>query len=472
VHFYHLHTLDWVNPVNALKADPKETAKIQRLVSPHYPKSSPGYFRDVQTRIRKFVESGQLGPFKNGYWDNPAYKLPPEVDLMAVTHYLEALDMQKELVKVRTVFGGKNPHPNYLVGGVPCAINMDGDLAAGAPLNMERLNFVKARIDEMKTFNDQVYVPDVIAIASFYKDWLYGGGHGAHNVMDYGAYPKVNYDKSTDQLPGGVILNGNWDEVQEVGPLSRYTLAYAQGIDYVKEQVERSVAAFNRLAGTEVDARTALQSTIGRTLARSLEGQYCSDMMVDDWHQLIANIKAGDSFLFGYIRFAHFAAGYVLVIGLLFRISGPWSATATRASCSYRRCSAQATGAASGTKSNGMRSRPRSRANTPATTRWRRWRCTRCCCGARCHGHHRLGVVRRGRRHGLVAVRVVQLPCDSPVRPAPGRTHLAPPRNVVHPVLRDRPRVCRDPRGYHVAAVADQHHGQRLAHVQGQPGGR
>jgi hydrogenase large subunit len=369
IHFYHLHALDWVNPVNALKADPKATSALQNVVSPSHPMSSPGYFRDIQTRIRKFAESGQLGPFKNGYWDNPAYKLPPEADLMAVTHYLEALDMQKDIIKVQTVLGGKNPHPNYLVGGVPCAINMDGDLAAGAPLNMERLNFIWARIEEMVRFAKTVLVPDVIAIASFYKDWLYGGGLGAINVMDYGDYPKVNYDKSTDQLPGGVILNGNWDEVMpidlrdpeqiqefvthswysypdeqrglhpwdgvttanyqlgpnakgtstkidavdenakyswikaprwrghavEVGPLSRYTLAYAQGVGYVQEQVNRSVAAFNQLAGTELGAKPALQSTIGRTLARALEAEYCADMLVDDFNALIGNIKAGDT---------------------------------------------------------------------------------------------------------------------------------------------------------------------------------
>lgn len=369
VHFYHLHALDWVNPVNALKADPKATSMLQQTVSPKHPLSSPGYFRDIQTRIKKFIESGQLGPFKNGYWDNPAYKLSPEADLMAVAHYLEALDLQKEFVKVHTVFGGKNPHPNYLVGGVPCAINIDGDGASGAPLNMERLNFVMARIQEMVDFNNNVYVPDVLAIASFYKNWLYGGGLGAKSVMDYGAYPVVNYDKSTDQLPGGVILNDNWDEVYpidprdpeqvqefvahswytypddtkglhpwdgitepnyklgpntkgtttkieeidegakyswikaprwrghavEVGPLSRYTLAYAQGVDYVQEQVHKSVSMFNQLAGTELDAKTALQSTIGRTLARALESQYCSDMMVDDWNKLINNIKAGDT---------------------------------------------------------------------------------------------------------------------------------------------------------------------------------
>jgi hydrogenase large subunit len=132
VHFYHLHALDWVDVVSALNADPKKTSELQQLVSPSHPLSSPGYFRDVQNRLKKFVDAGQLGPFMNGYWGSKAYVLPPEANLMAVTHYLEALDLQKEWVKVHTIFGGKNPHPNYLVGGVPCAINLDGTGAAGA----------------------------------------------------------------------------------------------------------------------------------------------------------------------------------------------------------------------------------------------------------------------------------------------------------------------------------------------------
>ncbi len=119
---------------------------MQQKISPQNPKSSPGYFRDIQNRLKKFVESGQLGPFKNGYWRNPAYLLPPEADLMAVTHYLEALDFQRDIMKIRTIFGGKDPHPNWLVGGVPCAINIDGDGAVGA-LNMERLNLVRSIID-------------------------------------------------------------------------------------------------------------------------------------------------------------------------------------------------------------------------------------------------------------------------------------------------------------------------------------
>ncbi|MEQ5857975.1 nickel-dependent hydrogenase large subunit [Halomonas sp. EF61] len=368
VHFYHLHALDWVNPVNALRADPRATSQLQQLTGPNHPLSSPGYFRDVQNRLKTFIESGQLGLFKNGYWDNPAYRLSPEADLMATAHYLEALDLQKEIVKVHTVFGGKNPHPNYMVGGVPCAINIDGDLAAGAPLNMERLNFVRARMEEAFAFSRNVYIPDVIAIASFYEGWLYGGGLSATNVMDYGDYSKVNYDKSTDQLKGGAILGGNWNEIHEVdptdpeqiqefvahswyryadesrglhpwdgetehhyelgqgtvgtrtrieeideaakyswiksprwrghamevGPLSRYILNYAQGNDFVIDQVDSSLAALNQLAGTRLTPKQALPTTIGRTLARALEAHYCASMMLDDWHELIANIRAGD----------------------------------------------------------------------------------------------------------------------------------------------------------------------------------
>ncbi len=369
VHFYHLHALDWVNPVNALKADPKATSALQQAVSPSHPNSSPGYFRDVQNRLKAFVESGQLGIFKNGYWGSAAYKLSPEADLMAVTHYLEALDFQKEIVKIQTILGGKNPHPNFMVGGVPCAINLNGDMAAGAPLNMERLNFIKARLEEALAFTRNVYLPDVLAVASFYKTWLYGGGLSGQAVMAYGDYEKVPYDKKSQQLPGGVIINGNWNEVHdidltdpeqiqefvqhswykypdeakglhpwdgvtepnfklgpntkgtktniealdegakyswikaprwrgnavEVGPLARYIIAFAKGNEFVKNQITTSLAAFNKLAGTELTAAQALPSTIGRTLARALECEYCAVMAIDDYNELIANIKAGDT---------------------------------------------------------------------------------------------------------------------------------------------------------------------------------
>ena len=216
VHFYHLHALDWVDVVSALKADPKRTSELAQSIS-SWPLSSPGYFRDLQNRLKKFVESGQLGPFTNGYWGSPAYKLPPEANLMAVAHYLEALDFQKEIVKVHTIFGGKNPHPNWLVGGMPCAINLHDTGAVGA-INMERLNLVKSIIDRTKEFVEQVYIPDLLAIASFYKGWLYGGGLSSQNVLSYGDIPqKANdYTAANLLLPRGAIINGKLDEVHPV----------------------------------------------------------------------------------------------------------------------------------------------------------------------------------------------------------------------------------------------------------------
>ena len=216
VHFYHLHALDWVDVVSALKADPKATSTLAQSIS-KWPLSSPGYFRDIQNRLKKFVESGQLGPFMNGYWGNPAYKLPPEANLMAVAHYLEALDFQKDIVKVHTIFGGKNPHPNWLVGGVPCAINLEGTGAVGA-VNMERLNLVKSIIERCIEFTEQVYIPDLIAIAKFYKGWLYGGGLSGKNVMSYGDIPDKSNDYSAGNLllPRGAIINGDLSKVHEI----------------------------------------------------------------------------------------------------------------------------------------------------------------------------------------------------------------------------------------------------------------
>jgi hydrogenase large subunit len=217
VHFYHLHALDWVDVVSALKADPKKTSEIQQSIS-SWGNSSPGYFREVQNRLKKFVESGQLGIFNNAYWGHPAYKLPPEVNLLATTHYLEALDFQKEIVKIQTIFGGKNPHPNWLVGGVPSPINVDGTGSVGA-INMTSLNMVKDICDRTIEFIEKVYLPDLIAIAGFYKDWAkIGGGLAGQNVLSYGEFPDIpnDYSNGSMLMPSGVILNGDLSKVQDV----------------------------------------------------------------------------------------------------------------------------------------------------------------------------------------------------------------------------------------------------------------
>ena len=213
VHFYHLHALDWVDVVSALNADPRATSELMQSIS-SWPKSSPGYFRDVQARLKRFVESGQLGPFSNAYWGSPAYKLPPEANLMAVTHYLEALDFQREIVKIHTIFGGRNPHPNWVVGGMPCSFSLNET----GGINMEWLNLVSSIIDRSIAFVDQVYIPDLKAIASFYKDWNYGGGLSGQNLLSYGDFPNVANDWSQENMlmPGGAIINGDLSQVHEV----------------------------------------------------------------------------------------------------------------------------------------------------------------------------------------------------------------------------------------------------------------
>jgi hydrogenase large subunit len=211
VHFYHLHALDWVDVVSALSADPKETSGIAKSIS-SWPKTSPAYFAGVQERLKKFVASGQLGIFANGYWGHPAYKLPPEVNLIAVTHYLEALEWQKELVKIHTIFGGKNPHPNYLVGGVPCSINTE-DVTA---INTERLNMVSGLIQQAIEFVEQVYIPDLLAVAPYYADWASIGG-GLENYLVYGDLPTRGYNEPESyKFPRGAILGRNLNEVHDV----------------------------------------------------------------------------------------------------------------------------------------------------------------------------------------------------------------------------------------------------------------
>ncbi|HLJ50388.1 MAG TPA: nickel-dependent hydrogenase large subunit [Bryobacteraceae bacterium] len=352
IHFYHLHALDWVDVVSALKANPKATAELAQSVSPSWPTSTPGYFSDVQNTVKKFVESGQLGIFQNAYWGHPAYKLPPEANLMAVAHYLEALKWQKEIIKIHTIFGGKNPHPHYLVGGVTSAIAMNSDNA----INMERLNMVGDLIKQAASVVEGLYIPDLLAVASFYPEWTkYGGGLG--NYMVYGDLPQNGIaDVARFRFPRGVVLNKNLAEVLpvdltdmeqikeeishswyeypngkdalhpwegltepkysgpkppykeldengkyswlkaprwrgnavEVGPLARMIVGYASGKDEFKDVVNEA------LAKLKVPA-TALFSTLGRTAARGLETRLAARWLQAEYDRLIANLKAGDS---------------------------------------------------------------------------------------------------------------------------------------------------------------------------------
>ncbi len=212
VHFYHLHALDWVDITLALKADPVATSTLAQSIS-NYPKSSATYFKGVQDKLTAFVNTGQLGIFANGYWGHPAYVLPPEANLMAVAHYLEALDFQRDFIRIHAILGGKNPHPqSYLVGGMATAINPN-DMST---LNADRLSLIAQLIQRGQDFVDQVYLPDVLAIASFYKDW--GAiGQGLGNYMAYGDYGTDTQELAdTYYLPNGLITNRDLTSVADV----------------------------------------------------------------------------------------------------------------------------------------------------------------------------------------------------------------------------------------------------------------
>ena len=221
MHFYHLHALDWVDVVSALDADPKDASNLAQTIS-GYSKSSPGYFADAQKRIKDLVESGQLGLFANGYWGHPEYKLPPAANLMAVAHYLEALAWQRDAAKLHAIFGGKNPHPNFLVGGAPAPISIDagslGDGAAATAVNVVGLQQVRDIVNNMQRFVDQVYLPDGLAISGFYKDWFMRG-EGVKNFLVLGDFPsKSMFEPESFMIPRGVILDRDLSTVHDVDP--------------------------------------------------------------------------------------------------------------------------------------------------------------------------------------------------------------------------------------------------------------
>jgi len=354
MHFYHLHALDWVDVVSALSADPKATSELAQSLS-SYPKSSPGYFADMKKKLKDFVEAGQLGIFAKAYWGHPAYKLPPEANLMAVAHYLEALSWQRDVAKLHTIFGGKNPHPNFIVGGVASPIDLNSDSA----INSKRLTQVQEIINQMRVFVDQVYVPDLLAIAGFYKDWG-SRGEGLGNFLTYGDFPtagKGMSDPSSYLVPGGAILNRDLTTIHEVdmndpsqiqefvahswydydggkstglhpydgetnlnytGPKPPYQhLDVDQSYSWLKSPRwkghsmevgplarvlmlyakghEQTKELVNLTLNTLDVPVTALFSTLGRTAARGLETKIFADNMQGWYDDLIANIKAGDT---------------------------------------------------------------------------------------------------------------------------------------------------------------------------------
>ena len=350
MHFYHLHALDWVDIVNALNADPTATSNLQKSISA-WPNNSSTYFQQVKSRLESLVNSGQLGLFANGYWGHPAYKLPPEANLLAAAHYLEALEWQHSYIKLMAMLGGKNPHPQtYLVGGMASPV----DPSRNQSINLQDVTQMRTLTAQARELVSQMYMPDLLLVASYYPEWAaLGGGYG--NFLSYGDFPNDSTNNLASLwLPRGIIYNKqiqnppsaldqaliqeyithswyaypegdavskhpsqgvtqpnytgptppyqylNVDEKyswlkaprynnipMEVGPLARVLVAYAAGHNRIRELVNSVLSDLNLQP-------QALLSTLGRVAARGIETQAIAEQMEVWLNQLEANILANN----------------------------------------------------------------------------------------------------------------------------------------------------------------------------------
>jgi hydrogenase large subunit len=353
VHFYHLSALDWVDVVSALKGDPVRTAVLANSLSP-WPHNSAAQLKAVKDKLNDFVAKGQLGIFTNGYWGHPAMKLPPDVNLLAVHHYLQALEYQKKANQVVAILGSKTPNiQNLAVGGVANAINLDNQ----ATLNMQKLYMIKNLLAEVKDFIEQVYMPDVAAIGAMYAPWLsYGAG-----VTNYLAVPDMPLDTAGTQfdLPGGTIFDANlgavkkiesfddpyfrdnvaesiahswydgdwqrhpWEEdtvpaysdfdhngkyswvksprfdgkPMQVGPLSQVLVGFATGHEPTQRWATWMLQTAGKVAGAKLSP-AVLHSTLGRHAARAIRCAVLAELALKHWDLLVNNIASGDTDIF------------------------------------------------------------------------------------------------------------------------------------------------------------------------------
>ncbi|MDR2801142.1 MAG: nickel-dependent hydrogenase large subunit [Desulfovibrio sp.] len=309
VHFYHLHALDFVDVGNCLNADPAKAAQIANSISPR--KTTTEDLKAVQQKIKAYIESGQIGHMTNAYFlgGHPAYLLEPELDLIATAHYLEALRLQVRAAQAMSIFGGKNPHPQFMVvGGVTCYDSLKPEKIA---------EFIKLEQETIK-FVNEVYIPDLLAVAARYKDVATYGG--TTNFMTMGEFFTDDRDLNSGYFPSGVFYGRDFSKIDplepdkirehvahswfegkdamhpfegkteprftdlhqdgdryswskaprydgnacETGPLAQVLVAYAKGHEAVKGLVDKVLGALG--VGPE-----ALFSTLGRTAARGIE---------------------------------------------------------------------------------------------------------------------------------------------------------------------------------------------------------
>lgn len=355
VHFYHLHGLDWVDLVDALKGDPKKAQEesFKWCKTPYGVSESE--LIQVKERLAKFVKQGRLGIFSNAYWGSKAYKLSPEQNLIATAHYLQALDLQRDAAKLMAIFGGKMPHPQSLVvGGVTCVQDIK---------NPARIAQFKTLLKKFTHFIKTAYLPDLaMAGVEYVDEALDGTGAGLKNFMSYGDFrlDDTGFYNSELLFPSGVVLNGDlstlhpfdqtkvaedvthswykgdkplhpydgetepnytglekkddgfayikpdekysWikspiydDNRVEVGPLARMVVGVAAGDARITKYVTNFLALLGDKLGLGKPAPTAaLFSTVGRTAARAIETELMADVMLEWVDELAANVASGD----------------------------------------------------------------------------------------------------------------------------------------------------------------------------------
>jgi len=338
IHYYHLHSLDYVDVVSALEANVDDAVEVAKAFHEHPYRNSNGHLSAVKTKLSSFVKAGRLGLFANGYWGHDAYKFTPEENLIHMNHYLEALRIQREMSKAIAIFAGKTPHPqNLVVGGVTSVADM---------LNPQRLNDFMFIIKDTHDFIQRAYIPDMKMAVKAYKDEIKAGnGRGSGNFLAVGGYqfakaerlfeggvitghdfeeieafddtyiteeasrswyaedaPASPYDESTEPFytdlndDGTLKTEGKYSWVKaprykgkpmEVGPVSRMIIGYLKDSKTIKPYVQ----GFMDDTGLEL---MDLSTTLGRNAARAIEAQICCDYTFDFCSDLIENIKYYD----------------------------------------------------------------------------------------------------------------------------------------------------------------------------------
>jgi len=344
VHFYHLSALDWVDIIACLKADPKKASLLAESIS-DFGGHGVDDFKNVQEKLKHFVDSGRLGIFASGYWGHQAMRLSPEENLLLFAHYLMALDYQRKAAQAVAVIGGKNPHiQNLVVGGVATAVNMDNM----ATLNVERLSLIREKLSEVKNFIDNVYMNDLVLLANRYSEW-FDIGSSVGNYIAVPEYPVDTYNKDF-LIQGGIFFNDeqnihhkildhsddylinnitessefawynnpaplhpwegssdpqftsydynskySWckaprfkEKAIETGPVAQILAGYHTGNKFIKKEMD----FYNSKLSID---NSKYNSTMGRLLARGYRAKFSADTAVHFLDKLIDNIAAGDS---------------------------------------------------------------------------------------------------------------------------------------------------------------------------------